>query len=55
MITIWIIIDNEEAKFTNREIALATGYNEDVIGKARKRLKKELLIIREPSNKMTHF
>lgn len=40
-------LDNEEAKFTNREISDKTGIHEDVIGRMRKLLEKEVPIIRE--------
>ncbi|MGE5444105.1 MAG: hypothetical protein ACM3SR_05800 [Ignavibacteriales bacterium] len=39
--------DSEALKFTHREIAQATGFDEDVIRRARKRVEKELPIIRE--------
>lgn len=39
--------DNDDARFTNREIARATGHNEDTIGRVRQRLEKAYPIIRK--------
>jgi len=39
--------DNDELKFTNREIAKATGFHEDYISIIRKRLDNELPLIRD--------
>ncbi len=39
--------DGDDFRLTNREIAKQTGFHEDVISRARKRLEKELPIIRQ--------